>query len=289
MTWDKPACLAALADLRPSTESAEKPKGISWDKCCGKWRAVISVAGKRKHIGYFNAHEEATAAYDFVRGALDVCGLSKMDDGCFAVFEVAKSEATEATQLHMQPKGISWVKQYQKWKAQICVAGKRKCIAASFDTPDEAAAAYKIVRKALDECILPAMDGGRLIVYEAAKAKAIETYVATRTKVAEAACSVSGCTKFRQTKNNGMCRKHFLATKESRSIHETQGYSERPDGKLAAKISVNGTTRNIGSFSTSEEASDAYQLVRGSDRKRGRDSAELEASFQDARKKARGE
>jgi len=40
-----------------------KVKGYSWDKKAKRWRAVIRVNRKRKHIGYFDTEEEARAAY----------------------------------------------------------------------------------------------------------------------------------------------------------------------------------------------------------------------------------
>ena len=246
-----------IADAGFDVDSADgkrpqKAKGIHQRRDTGRWVAKIAFNGVSKNIGTFSTSEEASAAYQLVRDAFgDKSGRDSAE--LEALFQAARKKATEATQLPMQPKGISWVKQHQKWKAQINVAGKRKCIAACFDTPDEAAAAYEIVRKALEDCILPAMDGGRLIVYEAAKAMAIETFVT--------------------------------------GIREPKGYRQRPNGKWTARISVKGTTKDIGTFDTSEEASAAYQLVRGElgDRKRGRDSAELEASFKVAKRKARGE
>ena len=39
-------------------------KGVDWDKRAKKWRARISVNGKKKHLGYFIDEEEAARAYD---------------------------------------------------------------------------------------------------------------------------------------------------------------------------------------------------------------------------------
>jgi hypothetical protein len=39
-------------------------KGVIWYKRNRKWEAVISVNGKRKHIGYFIDEKDAARAYD---------------------------------------------------------------------------------------------------------------------------------------------------------------------------------------------------------------------------------
>ena len=38
-------------------------KGVSWDKGCKKWRAMISINGKLKHLGLFDTEEEAHKVY----------------------------------------------------------------------------------------------------------------------------------------------------------------------------------------------------------------------------------
>jgi hypothetical protein len=39
-------------------------RGVSWYKGCLKWTAQISIAGKRRHLGYFHLEEDAARAYD---------------------------------------------------------------------------------------------------------------------------------------------------------------------------------------------------------------------------------
>lgn len=206
VTWDKPECLVALVDdLCPSPEPTKKVKGICWDKRSGKWRTEISIAGKRKHIGYFSAHEEATAAYSFLRKALDGCGLSKMDDGRFAVYENAKEKAIEAATL--------------------------------------------------GSTTLSVMELDPNAVHEVAKAKLGKA-----------------------------------ATLGSSSNKKKGIYQRRDTGRWVTSIAFNGAKKNIGTFDTSDEASAAFQLVSKALGVRcGRDGAELEALFQAARKKARGE
>jgi hypothetical protein len=38
-------------------------KGVSWDKCAGKWRAEIKIQGKKVSLGYFYDLEDAALAY----------------------------------------------------------------------------------------------------------------------------------------------------------------------------------------------------------------------------------
>jgi len=39
-------------------------KGVHWHKGAGKWRAMIQIDRKSRHIGYFDTETEAAAAYD---------------------------------------------------------------------------------------------------------------------------------------------------------------------------------------------------------------------------------
>tara|TARA_R110000803_G_scaffold97328_1_gene165491 strand:- start:22 stop:504 length:483 start_codon:yes stop_codon:yes gene_type:complete len=38
-------------------------KGVSWFKRSKKWKATISINGKRKHLGYYDTEEEAYEVY----------------------------------------------------------------------------------------------------------------------------------------------------------------------------------------------------------------------------------
>lgn len=39
-------------------------KGVHWDKGASRFRVVVTIAGKRRHIGRFNTMTEAASAYD---------------------------------------------------------------------------------------------------------------------------------------------------------------------------------------------------------------------------------
>ena len=50
------------------SDQGEYPTGVRFDKHRGAYQARISIKGKEKHIGYFDATEEAEKAYLFAKG-----------------------------------------------------------------------------------------------------------------------------------------------------------------------------------------------------------------------------
>ena len=48
---------------RVSTKSS-KYRGVSWSKSHNQWQAIIGVAGKKEHLGYFDDEAEAARAFD---------------------------------------------------------------------------------------------------------------------------------------------------------------------------------------------------------------------------------
>jgi hypothetical protein len=53
-------------NIRSSTGSSSKYKGVSWHKATNKWHAQIKVDGKSKHLGYFINEDNAALAYNKV-------------------------------------------------------------------------------------------------------------------------------------------------------------------------------------------------------------------------------
>lgn len=47
-----------------SQKKSSKYKGVSWHKSRNKWRAQITINGKRKHLGYFSEEYDAHLAYE---------------------------------------------------------------------------------------------------------------------------------------------------------------------------------------------------------------------------------
>jgi len=47
---------------RHSSKSSQFP-GVSWQKCCGKWKAAIKIKGRSNYLGVFTDEAEAAIAY----------------------------------------------------------------------------------------------------------------------------------------------------------------------------------------------------------------------------------
>jgi hypothetical protein len=78
----RPATIAQnrLNNNRGFNSPTSKYKGVFFDKRRGKYRAVLSVDGKKKHIGYFENEIDAAKAYDTA---------ARMYRGDFAVLNFA--------------------------------------------------------------------------------------------------------------------------------------------------------------------------------------------------------
>ena len=341
VTWDKPACLVAMVDLPPSIEPTKKAKGVILHKDSGKWRAKISVAGKCKHIAYFNTHEEATAAYDFVRKTLDGCGLSQMDYGRFAVFENAKTKAIEAASLgsttvsvmELDPNAACATKSeaspnisatgrsMSEWKEAIdeasgkpyyyhakthevtwvkpaCLAGRDESSPRN-DTRPKDAKSKSVGRVSTHGLPLGVTKSGknfRAMIFRNGKGFSIGSfstpeqasiaYQMVREKLGNV-----GPSQFDATFASVAARAREATGATNRTISSskmTKGCYQTDNGTWRAQIAFNGVSKHIGAFSTSEEASAAYQIVRDElGDKRVRDSAELEALFQSGKSKAK--
>ena len=91
VTLDKPACLAALDDHPPSTESTKPAEGIT--KVGRWWKAQISVAGICKCIGHFKTPEQAAVAYHVVDDERQNMSAFNDDDAFEVWFKAAKARA----------------------------------------------------------------------------------------------------------------------------------------------------------------------------------------------------
>mmetsp|Transcript_20973 Transcript_20973/g.60123 ORF Transcript_20973/g.60123 Transcript_20973/m.60123 type:complete len:808 (-) Transcript_20973:135-2558(-) len=164
-------------------KSEVMPRGVSAVPS-GKFQAQTKFNGKMRYIGSFKTAEEASYAYKSVKTALDA-KKNKPGVDLSAVFKSAKAEAVEALRMissqrssnhsdtstgtdharqrkiastnpfsfapksEVMPRGVR-KKLSGKYEAQIQYCGKKKYIG-TFCTIGEAAAAFAVVRKTLDE------------------------------------------------------------------------------------------------------------------------------------------
>jgi hypothetical protein len=111
--------------------------------------AYISVGGRsyRAHrlVWFYNFGEWPKSELDHINGI-------KNDNRLCNLREVTRSQNMQNCGKYLNNtsgfKGVSWNKQSNKWKAQICISGKHKHLG-SFDTPEEASIAYQLAAKEL--------------------------------------------------------------------------------------------------------------------------------------------
>jgi hypothetical protein len=110
---------------------------VSWAKSRSKWKDQITVDGKKRHLGSFDAEEEAAKAY---RDAQAVVGQGR------PIPAYAPRVLAGVTSQH---RGVHWDKSRSKWKAQIQVGGKQRHLG-YFAAEEEAAKAYRDAEVPLD-------------------------------------------------------------------------------------------------------------------------------------------
>ena len=115
---------AAPAKLR-----ASRYTGVSWYRAYGKWQAMISLDGKRRHLGYFDSETDAAKAYD----------------AAAAKREPSYAQRGGKTSAYT---GVSWYAGYEKWRASITV-GKKYVHLGYFADEIAAAKAYDNAVRAL--------------------------------------------------------------------------------------------------------------------------------------------
>ena len=144
----------------------------------GKFESRIRWCGKLRFVGTFDTAETASAAYMSVRKDLDDaklwrCGADADDD----ILDAARIKAREAAGAHVSrknelPRGVAKTRS-EKFQARIKFCGKMRYIGASFDTPEQASAAFMSVRKDLDDANLSAVGADEVnALFDAAKEKA---------------------------------------------------------------------------------------------------------------------
>ena len=236
------------------------PTGV-FKTTSGKFGSQISWGGKTHYIGSFDTPEQASAAYVSVEKDRDDANLSAQSaDEVNAAFDAAQKKALEAvggsskeTSERDLPRGVQKTSS-GKFKSMIGWGGKNRNIG-SFDTPEQASAAFMSVRTDRDDANLSAQSADEVdVLFYAAKKRALEAV-------------------------GGNIRKKELP----------KGVQKISSGKFQSQIYCNGTQRQIGLFDTPEEASAAYLSVK-TDLAYANLSAqsadEVNAAFDAAQKKA---
>jgi len=144
----------------------------------GKFESRIRWCGKLRFVGTFDTAETASAAYMSVRKDLDDAQLWRCGaDADDAILDAARIKAREAAGAHVSrknelPRGVAKTRS-EKFQARIKFCGKMRYIGASFDTPEQASAAFMSVRKDLDDANLSAVGADEVnALFDAAKEKA---------------------------------------------------------------------------------------------------------------------
>ena len=99
--------------------TSSKFRGVSWFKPTQKWRAQITIDGKRTYLGHFNYEETAARKYDEHAARLGrPLNVPSSESRAEPIQEVTKTISSKF-------RGVSWHKQSQKWRARIRIDGKR--------------------------------------------------------------------------------------------------------------------------------------------------------------------
>ena len=169
---------------KPAGRKRKLPRGVQ-EACSGKFGSWTWCSDKKRCIGLFDTPEQASAAYESVRNDLDDAKLSKVGaDEINIAFNAAQKKALEAvggtfpkkiksSSERDLPRGVQKIA--GKYQSKIRWAGKLRHIG-SFDTPEQASAAYLSVKKDRDDTNLVAIGADEVdALFDAAKTKALET------------------------------------------------------------------------------------------------------------------
>jgi len=293
VAWDKPACLAVQDDKRPKKDNRHKyiaksrdkhrlPLGVTKDRKA--FKAQIRCFGKGRYIGHFDTPEKASTAYQVVQKELQDLSVSHFgrDFELEAWFEAVKARARVAATKMSVPKilyqqrsmpektprgvrlnhGCSKTEETPRgvrermsgrFEASTNWVGKCRHIG-TFDTPEEAGAAYKEVRNDLEQHSSVSRDETD-VLFDAAKKKALDKLNANEFLINESAGdpSLPRETKSYTSRGNSgrTCRSGL-----------PRGVKPNRSGRYSARICRGGVERSIGAFDTAEEASIAYDVVK---------------------------
>ena len=161
------------------------PRGVSKSKS-GKFEAKIRWNGQHRYVGSFDTPEQASCAYMSIIKEIGDANLSALGvDEVQAMFDAAKKKALESVGVAKKrrlPKGVCQVYLSGKFRTDIWWGNKQRCVG-YFDTPEQASAAYVLVRNDLDDGKLSELGPDEVnAAFDAAKEKAIDAVVPKKNK-----------------------------------------------------------------------------------------------------------
>ena len=254
----KKKALEAVEEARRKKDKAISVRGLPtgvYQQSSGNFESQIWFGSKLRYIGLFDTPELASAAYVAVKADLAGANASamsacKMD----AAIDEAKKKAIEAVGgTHESERGLPtgvYQQSSGNVSAQIWFGSTLRTIG-TFDTPEQASAAYLSVKADLAGAKPPA--AGADAAFDEAKKKAIE--------------AVGG-------------------THESERDLPTGVYKKSSERFFSAQIWFGSNLRYIGTFDTPEQASDAYVSVKAGLSGAIPSAAGVDAAFITAKKKA---
>ena len=242
---------AATAATKKSKAVSERdlPTGVYKALSGKRFVSRIKWGGKQRYIGTSDSPEQASAACALIRKERDNVELSVLGgDEVNALFDAAKKKAVEAvggfvlikrvivkaTSERDLPTGVYKALSGKRFVSRIKWGGTNHSIG-TFDTPEQASAAFMSVRKERDNVELSVLGGNEVVtLFNAAQTKAVE--------------AVGG----------------FISSKRAKTFERDlpTGVFKTPSGEFQAKIHFGGKQRHIGMFHTPEQASAAYLLMR---------------------------
>ena len=160
---------------RKVSSDQDLPTGVQTTSS-GKFKSMIGLGNMQRYIGSFDTPEQASAALMSVKKDLDDANLWGLGaDEVNAAFVVAKTNALEVVGAFKRdlPKGV-YKERSGKFVSMIRLGGKNRYIG-SFDTPEQASAAFLSVKKDRDDVNLSALGADEVTAsFDAAKKNAVE-------------------------------------------------------------------------------------------------------------------
>ena len=123
----------------PNVNRPSKYVGVSWSKKEKKWKAQITIDGKRKNLGLYHDEKEAARIYDEQAALLGKPVNFPLHEGMEQAVKPIK-DRSKVPNVNRPSKyvGVSWHKQMKKWEATIRIDGKSKTLGRYHDEKEAA-------------------------------------------------------------------------------------------------------------------------------------------------------